>query len=79
MSDLNDLIATNAVRTYNQGVERGVASERERIIEMLKNYFELTLLPGDNGVEENPEWDCGFQAAIALIKGNKSEEATRNQ
>lgn len=36
MSDLNDLIAKNAVMAYNQGVERGVASERERIMELLK-------------------------------------------
>jgi hypothetical protein len=35
MSDLQDLIATNAVRAYNEGLERGVASERERIIALL--------------------------------------------
>jgi hypothetical protein len=35
VSDLNDLIATNAVRAYNEGLERGVASERERIIQLL--------------------------------------------
>lgn len=35
MSDLNDLIATNAVRAYNQGLERGTTSERERIVELL--------------------------------------------
>lgn len=31
MSDLQDLIAKNAVMAYNQGFERGEASERERI------------------------------------------------
>ena len=35
MSDLQDLIATNAVRAYNQGVERGATEERERIIALL--------------------------------------------
>lgn len=35
MSDLQDLIATNAVKAYNQGFERGEASERERIIQLL--------------------------------------------
>jgi hypothetical protein len=35
VSDLQDLIATNAVRAYNEGLERGKASERERIIELL--------------------------------------------
>jgi hypothetical protein len=67
MSDLQDLIHTNALRAYEQGVER----ERERIIKRLEAYFELSQLPGDNGTEENPEWDNGFQAAIALIKGKQ--------
>lgn len=35
MSDLQDLIARNAVMAYNQGFERGVASERERLTELL--------------------------------------------
>lgn len=48
----------------------GVMDERKRILEMLEDYFKLTQEPGDNGPEENPEWDRGFQAAIALIKGN---------
>lgn len=37
MSDLQDLIAKNAVIAYNQGFERGEASERERIIELIKS------------------------------------------
>ena len=37
MSDLQDLIATNAVRAYNEGFERGATEERERIISMAKN------------------------------------------
>lgn len=48
----------------------GEMDEQKRIVKMLEEYFELTQMPGDNGVEENPEWDAGFQAAIALIKGN---------
>lgn len=35
MSDLQDLIAKNAVIAYNQGFERGEASERKRIIGLL--------------------------------------------
>lgn len=38
MSDLNDLIATNAVRAYNQGFERGVASEQERVLEVIQEW-----------------------------------------
>jgi hypothetical protein len=38
----------------------------------LQSYFELTCEPNENGVvDENPEWDKGFQAAIALIKGKE--------
>lgn len=36
MSDLQDLIARNAVMAYNQGLERGEASERDRIIQLLE-------------------------------------------
>jgi len=49
---------------------QGADAERERILTLLQDYLELTRLPGDNGVEENHEWDAGFQAAMALIKGN---------
>lgn len=50
----------------------GAEAERERIIGRLNDYFELTLMPGDDGlVSQNQEWDSGFQAAIALIKGEQ--------
>ena len=35
MSDLNDLIATNAINAFNNGVQTGIAQERKRIIELL--------------------------------------------
>jgi hypothetical protein len=35
MSDLNELIATNASRAYHEGLDRGAAYERERIVEIL--------------------------------------------
>jgi hypothetical protein len=56
MSDLQDLIATNAVRAYNEGLERGVVSERERIIELLE------IAIGQNGKDS-------WLDAIELIKG----------
>jgi hypothetical protein len=37
MSDLQDVIATNAIRAYNQGLERGEAFERDRIIKLARN------------------------------------------
>lgn len=50
----------------------GTQDERERVIQILKDYFELTQMPDDEGkIPNNPEWDNGFQAAIALLKGNK--------
>lgn len=65
MSDLQDLIATNAVRAYNEGFERGVASEQERIIEVLEDKE-----PNDITSEQNNFW-AGYQVAIALIKGEQ--------
>lgn len=55
-------------RDYYAGMTQGRLQERERIVTRLWDYFELTCLPSDNGVEKNPEWDAGFQAAISLIK-----------
>ena len=37
MSDLNDLIARNAIMSFNEGLETGARQERERIIESLEN------------------------------------------
>ena len=51
MSDLNDLIATNAARAYNEGFERGVTAEQERIIALLPRMFE-TYFYKDKIVEE---------------------------
>ncbi len=65
MSDLNDLIASNAVRAYNEGLQRGEAFERERIIKIL-----LTNQCDD----ENHSGECrtfisNVYQYIALIKG----------
>ena len=50
------------------GMNAGVIAERTRIIKILKSYFKLTQEPNENGeIEVNEEWDCGFQAAIAII------------
>jgi hypothetical protein len=64
MSDLQDVIAANTKRAVLQGATR----ERERILKNLRQYFELSQEPDEDGnVEVNEEWDCGFQAALALI------------
>ena len=56
MSDLQDLIATNAVRAYNEGFERGATEERERIIALL---------------EENWVEPMDWLTVEALIKGEQ--------
>ncbi len=60
--------------TYTEGFDAGKKEELKRIVKMLKGYLKLTQMPDDEGaVEENIEWDRGFQAAIALIT-NKSND-----
>jgi len=50
--------------------EVGKLTEQIRIVKMLQDYFELTQEPDEKGnVTDNPEWDRGYQAAIAIIKG----------
>lgn len=39
MSDLQDIIATNAIQSFNQGVATGERVERERIIKLLEGQF----------------------------------------
>jgi len=59
---------------YSEGFEAGTGYEKERITKMLEGYLELTQMPDDEGaVEENIEWDRGFQAAIALIKNKYND------
>lgn len=66
MSDLQDLIAKNAVIAYNQGFERGEASERERIIKLAADRICFDHKDGcEHGV-------CyGLSDMIALIKGEQ--------
>ena len=46
MNDLQDLIATNAIRAYNEGFSRGEMSERERIIHLIDS-LDIQFLPED--------------------------------
>lgn len=65
----NEVIVNFAKRC----VASGKTQEQERIIKMLQDYFDLTQEPDDHGnITDNSEWDHGFQAAIALIKNNRS-------
>lgn len=43
---------------------------KTQILRGLETYFELTQENNEDGtLNENIEWDCGFQAAIAIVKG----------
>jgi hypothetical protein len=58
--------------TYDFAKRVGIKQERERIIRRLESYFELAQEPNEDGTaNDNPEWDNGFQAAMALIKGGR--------
>ncbi len=71
---INELIATSSVHAFNSGVESGKGLERQRLVETLQSYLALTNEPDEHGViTDSPEWDCGFQAAIALITGHGND------
>lgn len=70
MSDLQDLIATNAVRAYNEGFERGAVEERDRIIELLEPLAEHSELCELGCYPEDCSADS-YQYAIQLIKGEQ--------
>jgi hypothetical protein len=40
MSDLQDIIATNTIRAFNQGFDQGGREERRRIVELLTEAIE---------------------------------------
>jgi hypothetical protein len=47
---------------------QGEQREQQRIMNMLQQFFDLSML---DEVDVNTEWDNGFQAAMALIRSNK--------
>lgn len=55
---------------FKKQFDKGSAHKSKQIIKLLTDYLELTKFSEDvEGAEPNPEWDSGFNAAIALIKG----------
>lgn len=79
MSDLQDLIARNAVMAYNQGVERGATEERERIIAIIREAQKEAMSKNGGYSKEvaeafGQEWPLltGWKhRLIALIKGEQ--------
>ena len=67
---INDIIATSSVHAFNSGVIAGKESEKRRVFAAVLNYYALSNEPDEFGhYNNNPEWDAGYQAAMAIIKG----------
>jgi hypothetical protein len=67
---INDIIATSSVHAFNSGVIAGKESEKKRVFASVLNYYALSNEPDEFGhYNNNPEWDAGYQAAMAIIKG----------
>lgn len=63
---LQEIIASNSVRAFNNGVEHGAIQERERLISLLESQI---------GAYEDGAvtMDDGLLCAIALLRGTRSE------
>ena len=67
---LNSSFSEDDVNQINAFADYVRSKERERLAQTLQDYFELTRYSVDaEDAKENPEWDAGFQAALALIRG----------
>ena len=61
---------TSTYGTLKQAMQESHELERAFIVNHLEKYYELTRFSKDvEDAAENPEWDAGFQAALALVKG----------
>lgn len=68
-SEIQSTIHRSAMVAYEVGLKEGRKEAQEHIIKLLTGYFELTQEPDDTGKPtNNPEWDRGFQAALALVR-----------
>jgi hypothetical protein len=55
---------------YAHGYLAGGEAERNRTINLLKQYLELTRFSESvEGTKRNPKWTQGFSAALAIIEG----------
>ena len=76
MSDLQDVIAANAVKAYNEGFTRGEASERERIIGLLDQVAiqQHKVIESDSDGKDTIDREiviATIYQLIALIKGKQ--------
>lgn len=51
---------------------QGQIAERARLIAKVQSYFELTQWSTEHeGGVENPDWDRGYQAAMAILRNEQ--------
>ena len=66
---LDKVIEAKVTAARGEGHLQGLYDEHERIIKRMESYFELSKFSEDvEGGESNPEWDRGYQAALAIAK-----------
>jgi len=66
-------------RKKSTDYREGALHAQYRTLEALTGYFELTQMPDDNGVvEDNPAWDSGYQAAMAIVQNSYNQESVLN-
>lgn len=59
-------------KAINRAERRGRRQAEERIIKLLEAYFELTKFSqAEEKAPPNDDWDAGFNASLALIKGDQ--------
>ena len=67
---LDDDEFTTTFGSLKQAMQESHDDERAYILSYLEKYYLLTRFSVEQeGAAENPEWEAGFQAALALIRG----------
>lgn len=51
-----------------------ISQDRKKLVHQLNSYLDLARFSEESeGAEPNEQWLLGFQAAIAIVKGNSNE------
>jgi hypothetical protein len=67
-----------ALEDYETFIRIAKQEERDLVLARMNEYLELTRLPGDEEPEPNPEWEAGYQAAMAIARGREKSPNPRN-
>jgi hypothetical protein len=56
---------------YAEGLKVAAQNAQQNSLKILESYFDLTRYSEEvEGAEPNPEWDRGYQAAMAILRTN---------